>query len=232
MNQLSRTRTLAAGVAAALLVGAPVGAQDATVELTGIWWQGAPVPLLPGESQPPAMGMGGMGITGSPPALNDHAQALMADFDPADDPAVRCEQPGLVRQVLSPYPVQVEHRGDTVSIRYEEWEVERLVHLDTPPPDGAEPSPMGYSMGELDQEKLVVSTTGFTPGLNMSQGFFWTSDEASLLETYSLTDRGQLVMDMILTDPVMLSEPWRLQKIWNPFDQELLTFDCILRERL
>lgn len=232
MNQLSRTRTLAAGVAAALLVGAPVGAQDATVDLTGIWWQGAPVPLLPGESQPPATGMGSMGITGSPPALNDHAQALMADFDPADDPAVRCEQPGLVRQVLSPYPVQVEHRGDAVSIRYEEWEVERLVHLDTPPQDGIEPSPMGYSMGELDQEKLVVSTTGATPGLNMSQGFFWTSDEASLLETYSLTDRGQLVMDMILTDPVMLSEPWRLQKIWNPFDQELLTFDCILRERL
>ena len=202
------------------------------MDLTGIWWQGAPVPLLPGESQPPAMGMGGMGITGSPPALNDHGQALMADFDPADDPAVRCEQPGLVRQVLSPYPVEIEYRGETVSIRYEEWEVERLVHLDTPPPDGAEPSPMGYSMGELDQEKLVVSTTGFAPGLNMSQGFFWTSDEASLLETYSLTDRGQLVMDMELTDPAMLSAPWQLQKTWNPYDQELLTFDCILRDRL
>ena len=52
------------------------------------------------------------------------------------------------------------------------------------------------------------------------------------MKTYSLTDRGQLVMDMELTDPVMLSEPWRLQKTWNPFDQELLTFDCILRERL
>lgn len=234
MNEFPRTRTLAAGVAAALLVCAPVGAQDATVDLTGIWWQGAPVPLLPGESQPPAMGMGGMGmgITGPPPALNDHGQTLMADFDPADDPAVRCEQPGLVRQVLSPYPVEIEHHGDTVSIRYEEWEVERLVHLDTPPPDGTEPSPMGYSMGDLDDERLVVSTTGFSPGLNMSQGFFWTGEGASLLETYFLTDRGQLVMDMELTDPAMLSEPWRLQKIWNPYDQELLTFDCILRERL
>ena len=234
MNDFPRTRTLAAGVAATLLVCAPVGAQDATVDLTGIWWQGAPVPLLPGESQPPAMGMGGMGmgITGPPPALNDHAQALMSDFDPADDPAVRCEQPGLVRQVLSPYPVEIEYRGDTVSIRYEEWEVERMVQLDTPPPDGHEPSPMGHSMGELDGEKLVVTTTGFSPGLNMSQGFFWTGEGASLLETYSLTERGQLVMDMELTDPVMLSEPWLLQKIWNPFDQELLTFDCILRERL
>lgn len=234
MNKTPQTRTLTAGVATALLVCAPVGAQDATVDLTGIWWQGAPVPLLPGESEPPAMGMGGMGmgITGPPPALNDHAQALMADFDPADDPAVRCEQPGLVRQVLSPYPVEIEHRGDTVSIRYEEWEVERLVQLDTPPPDGHEPSPMGHSMGELDQEKLLVRTSGFSPGLNMSQGFFWTGEGASLLETYSLTERGQLVMDMELTDTVMLSEPWRLQKIWNPFDQELLTFDCILRERL
>ena len=234
MNDLPRTRSAGAGVMAALLVGAPAVAQDATVDLTGIWWQGAPVPLLPGESQPPGMagGMGGMGITGPPPALNEHGQALMADFDPAEDPAVRCEQPGLVRQVLSPYPVEIEYRGDVVSIRYEEWEVERLVHLETPPPDGYEPSPMGHSMGELDQERLIVRTTGFSPGLNMNQGFFWTGDGASLLESYSLTDRGQLVMDLELTDPVMLSEPWRLQKTWNPYDQELLTFDCILRERL
>ena len=159
MNDFPRTRPVVAGVMAALLVGAPAVAQDATVDLTGIWWQGAPVPLLPGESQPPGMagGMGGMGITGPPPALNEHGQALMADFDPADDPAVRCEQPGLVRQVLGPYPVEIEYRGDVVSIRYEEWEVERLVHLDTPPPDGHEPSPMGHSMGELDQERLVVA---------------------------------------------------------------------------
>ena len=236
MNDFSRSRTLAAGITVTLLSCAPVGAQDATVDLTGIWWQGAPVPLLPGESQAPGMGMaggmGGMGIAGSPPPLNDRAQETMADFDPADDPAVRCEQPGLVRQVLSPYPLEIENRGDTVSIRYEEWEVERLVHLDTPSPEGLEPSPMGYSMGELDHEKLVVSTTGLTPGLNMSRGFFWTSEAASLLETYSLTDRGQLVMDMELTDPVMLNEPWRLRKTWNPYDQELLTFDCILRERL
>ena len=236
MNDLPRTRSAGAGVMAALLVGAPAVAQDATVDLTGIWWQGAPVPLLPGESRPPGMGMAGgmsiLGITGPPPALNEHGQALMADFDPADDPAVRCEQPGLVRQVLSPYPVEIQHRGDVVSIRYEEWEVERLVHLDAPPPDGHEPSPMGHSMGELDQEKLVVRTTGFSPGLNMNRGFFWTGDGASLLESYSLTDRGQLVMDLELTDPVMLSEPWRLQKTWNPYDQQLLTFDCILRERL
>ena len=234
MNHLPRVRAWVAGIAATLLLCAPLSAQDETVNLTGIWWQGAPVPLLPGESSVPGMGMGGagMGVTGPSPPLNDHAQAVMADFDPADDPAVRCEQPGLVRQVLSPYPVQIEHRGNSVSIRYEEWEVERLVHLDTPPPEGFEPGPMGYSMGELDREKLVVNTTGVTPGLNMSRGFFWTSDAASLVEIYSLTDRGQLAMDMELTDPVMLSEPWRLQKIWNPYDQELLTFDCILRERL
>ena len=233
MNCIAQPRTSIAGLAAILLVCAPVGAQDAVVDLTGIWWQGAPVPTLPGD--PPAMGMGmgggGMGIVGPAVALSEHGQALMADFDPADDPAVRCVQPGLVRQVLSPYPVEIEYRGDTVLIRYEEWEVERMVHLDVPPPDGLEPSPMGYSMGQLDREKLVVSTTGLTPGLNMSRGFFWTSEDASLLETYSLTERGQLLMEMVLTDPVMLSEPWRLQKIWNPYDQELLTFDCILRER-
>lgn len=234
MNDLVRVSTFAVVVSATLLACAPASDREAAVDLTGIWWHGAPVPLLPGESQPSGMGMGmgRFGIVGPAPPLNEHGRALMADFDPADDPAVQCEQPGLVREILNPYPLQIEYRGDTVSIRYEEWEVERLVHLDSPPPDDFEPDPMGYSMGELDAEKLVVSTTGFTPGLNMMQGFYWTGEGASLLETYSLSERGQLVMDMELTDPAMLSEPWVLQRTWNPYDQELLTFDCILRERL
>ena len=59
MNDCSRARTPAAlaargkspaVVAAVLLVCAPINAQEGTVDLAGIWWQGAPVPLLPGES--------------------------------------------------------------------------------------------------------------------------------------------------------------------------------------
>ena len=53
MNRLPRVRAWVASIAATLLLCAPLSAQDETVNLTGIWWQGAPVPLLPGESSVP-----------------------------------------------------------------------------------------------------------------------------------------------------------------------------------
>ena len=61
--------------------------------------------------------------------------------------------------------------------------------------------------------------------------FFWTSEEVSTVERYSLTVRGQLRLELDVTDPIMLAEPFHYEKIWNPYDQELLDFDCILRER-
>ncbi len=211
------------------------GAQDGSVDLSGIWYRGAPVPLLPGEAPTTGMGMGmgmGSGLDDAPGVpLTEEGQKLMAGFDAADDPAVRCEQPGLVRQILSPYPLEVIHRDDTVVIDYEEWEVRRIVHLESSAASAPEPSPLGYSVGEYEDLSLVVSTTGLTPGLARIGGFFWTSDELSVVERYSLTERGQLFMELEITDPVMLNETFRMERILNPYDQALLDFDCILRER-
>ncbi len=234
-SKLLTFRTFAATVAMIVGVGSPVGAQEAPVDLSGIWWANAPVPLLPGES--PAMGMGmgmgggGMGANSRSVPLNDYGRASMIGFDPADDPAVSCVQAGLVRQITSPYPMKVEQHADTVTLQYEEWEIERTVHLNTGMPEDFESSPMGYSVGHYEGDVLVVATTGATRGLARSGEFFWTSEEASTVERYSLTERGQLSLVLVLTDPVMLSEPWRFQKTWNAYDQDLLDFDCILRER-
>ena len=34
-----------------------------------------------------------------------------------------------------------------------------------------------------------------------------------------------------MTDPVMLAEPWRMERTYNPYEYELLGFGCDLRER-
>ncbi len=233
-NNLSLILSSVATIVLTAIMTHTVSAQDGSVDLSGIWWANAPVPLLPGES--PAMGAGmgmgmgggGMGVNAIGPALTDHGKAVMVDYDPADDPAVRCVNAGLVRQILSPYPIEVVHRGDTVVIDYEEWDVQRYIHLNAEVPENLELSPMGYSVGHYENAELVVSTTGVMRGFRG----FWTSEEASVVERYSMTERGQLHLETEWTDPVMLSEPWRTEKTWNPFvDYELLDFDCILRPR-
>jgi len=210
-------------------------------DLTGVWWQGAPAPPLPDTVQPPlvggmGVGTGGggafMGISAGPILLTNFGQERMANFDPVDDPAVRCEQPGLVRQILSPYPIRIEQDKEQVVIVYEEWAITRRFSLSDEGVSAATSlAPMGYPLAYTEDSKLVVETTHLSEGLNMFRQFFWTSESASAIEYYYLNARGQLVMDLAVTDPVMLSEPWAIQKIWNPYDGQLLDFECILRER-
>ncbi len=217
-------------IAAITFISLPVIAQNAPVDLSGIWWTGAPTPLLPGET--PATGMGmGMGASSSPLMPTDHGLEIMADFDPADDPAVLCVQSGLVRTFNSPYPIELVQSRDTVTIEYEEWEVLRTVHLNGSIPEDHAPSSLGYSIGRYEDDTLIVNSTGATRGLARISEFFWISEEMSSVERYSLTERGQLRLELDITDPVMLAEPLHWERIWNPYDQPLLDFDCILRER-
>ena len=224
---------LVAATLVLVLLGQSASAQEPPVDLSGIWWSGAPVPLLPGETAPPAMGMGmggGMGSS-SPLLLTEHGQALMAEFDPADDPAVSCLQSGLSRTFNSPYPIEIVQSGDIVTIQYEEWETLRTIHVNGRVPDDYEPNSLGYSIGNYEDDVLIVNSTGATRGLARISDFFWTSEEMSAVERYSLTERGQLQLELDITDPVMLAEPYHYEKIWNPYDQPLLDFECILRER-
>ena len=184
-------------------------------DLTGVWWQGAPAPPLPDTVQPPlvggmGVGTGGggafMGISADPILLTNFGQERMANFDPVDDPAVRCEQPGLVRQILSPYPIRIEQDKEQVVIVYEEWAITRRFSLSDEGVSAATSlTPMGYPLAYTEDSKLVVETTHLSEGLNMFRQFFWTSESASAIEYYYLNARGQLVMDLAVTDPVMLS---------------------------
>ena len=208
-------------------------AQDQITDFVGIWWGGAPVPILPGDPPPTdevVIG-GGIGVTTFPVVLTEYGDELMAAFDPLDDPAVRCEHPGLVRVILNPYPMKIEQVGEDLAISYEEWATERLVHMDSEFPDNLVPETLGYSVGRHEDGALVVLSAGVTRGLNMAGQFLWVSEQASTVEEYSLNDRGQLILDFTVTDPIMLDEPWRVEKILNPYDQELMSFECEMRER-
>ena len=224
---LSLILSSAATIVLTALMTHTARAQDGSVDLSGIWWAGAATPLLAGEAPPAPPPPGRRGVVRADPALTDYAEAMIAKIDPADDPAILCVVPGLIHQITSPYPVEVVHRGDTVMIDYEEWDVQRYIHLDPEVPENLELSSMGYSVGHYENGELVVSTTGLSRGF----GSFWTSEESTVMERYSLTERGQLHLEIVWTDPVTFNEPWHIEKTWNPYDQELLDFDCILRPR-
>ena len=234
--RISMVRLLLTVACGGFLLGTVSGlrAQNQVTDLTGIWWGGAPIPVLPEDpskkDEPLVIG-GGIGVTTFPMVLTAHGEAVMADFDPLEDPAVRCEHPGLVRAILNPYPMKIEQVEGNLNISYEEWTAQRLVRMNSEFPDDRASSNLGYSIGHYDNGKLVISSMGMTRGLNMTRQFLWVSEQASTIEEYSLNQRGQLILEFTLTDPTMLAEPWRVEKILNPYGQGLLDFECETRER-
>ena len=52
--------------------------------------------------------------------FTEFALAARADWDPlVDDPALRCEPPGMPAMMFSPYPIQFVDRGDTILLQLE-----------------------------------------------------------------------------------------------------------------
>ncbi len=209
-------------LAIAALMSGSSAAQDAIPDLAGNWWR----------TEDRSGGTGGV-IERAPRTLSEHGEALMAGFDPVDDPAVRCEHPGAVRVILSPNPISFIAHDDYVTITYQEWTTARTVplteqHIDPDAPHAA----MGRSVGRYENGKLIIQTDQLSTGLARHAGFFWTSEEATLVEEYSVVeDNTFLTLRMSLTDPVMLVAPWVIEKRWVRYGRELLGFDCRLRER-
>lgn len=207
---------LALGLSSAIL------AQNAIPDFDGNWWR------------TPAWETNVTGVVAlSPRVLTAHGEALMDVFDPVDDPGVRCEHPGALRIILGPYPMSIEIHDDRVLMNYELWEATRTVFLHEQETDPDAPhSYMGVSEGRFENGRLVVDTHSLARGLNMTNGFLWTSEEATLREEYTLAENEPyLTLRLTLTDSVMLAEPWIVEKQWGRYDGELLDFDCIDRER-
>lgn len=215
-----RTNPNMATVAAVALVTLGVApqlvAQDAPVELSGLWYGGG----------------GSTGRVSDPPVLSERGHRVSDGFDVGYDPHNLCIQAGLVRHLTTPYPWKIEQYPDRLLFIYEEWEIVRTIYLDTDPPENTGLSAMGYSYGHYEDDVLVVSTVGLQTSIGRLRQYFWfLSDDTTVEERYSRNEQGQLLQEVVVTDPVMLAEPWRMQRTFSPYEHELLGFGCELRDR-
>jgi hypothetical protein len=168
---------------------------------------------------------------GPPPAYNDLGRAMQAKFDPISDPAVHCEDPGLVRQAAAtPHPVRVTQEADRVIFEYEEYGGRRVVYLDGRPPSSDTPSNLGHSVGHYEGDTLVVETTGLVGNYTSPLGNPLSS-ETTTVETYRRADDpnigAALEMQMVISDPSYLTAPWTVgwKKYYSP-GYEFIKVDC------
>ena len=162
--------------------------------------------------------------------LTSSGQERYESFPLDQDPALRCEPPGMPRAFYYLSLMDFSFQDDTVRIRYETMDVIRTVHMYGMPlaPDATH-TPDGYSVGRWDGDALVVDTTHLAAGETTRDGIP-KSDAMTLTETIFFEDGHEdalLSVTTTITDPENFAEPFTsVHQFENEPDWELLPFDC------
>lgn len=149
--------------------------------------------------------------------LTESASAVAAGWDPAAGTDVGCRGKDMPWLMASNWPFEFIDEGDTIRLLAEEFDRERLIHLNTTAAD-AVPSPMGYSTGRWENGDLVVVTTHVNSGQLGRNGIPLSAD-VEILERFSLSqDQRRLDYEMTIIDAATFIEHVTMTShwIWRP----------------
>ena len=161
--------------------------------------------------------------------LTEAALAKEATWDEfVDNPQLDCIAPGMPATMGNPYPLQFVPVGENIEIHAEEFDVVRTIHMNGSADANAPASPLGYSVGQWeDDNTLVISTTNINwPYFNrvgVSQ-----SDAVTVQERFVLDDdAGRLNYALTVTDPATLTKPyeWKALWVWEP-GEVVARYEC------
>lgn len=164
--------------------------------------------------------------------LTDEARALQAEFDPVrDDPLQNCALKGMPAAMSAPYPIEFIDRGNTIVLRLEEYDAERMIYMNAETAPAPTPSILGHSIGHWEDGTLVVETTAVNWGHFDGRGIR-TTDAVELVERFTPSaDGSQLDFEITVTDPAIFTEPVVLRKswVWLP-DVRVEPYNCSTRD--
>jgi hypothetical protein len=165
--------------------------------------------------------------------LTEFAEAARAAWDPlADDPALRCEPPGMPAMMDGPYPLRFIDQGNTILVELEEWDGSRTIYMKPDDDSSAVPAThTGYSTGHWEGDTLVVRTTRVSAPYVDDLGTPF-SEDGEIIERMTLSpDRTAMEYEATVTDPRIFAEPAILRGsfVWVPGEQ-IKPFNCSLPE--
>ena len=142
--------------------------------------------------------------------LTPKGEAAVANFDPNDDPTFECLPATLPQTIVPVYPMQVTWvNDDLLTIRYESNGGFREVHMGKESfPENIEPTRMGYSIGRLDDEALIVDTKYFSDDRWGNGRGVPSGEQKVVQERYTLLEEGKrMEVTYTVSDPEYLAGP-------------------------
>ena len=172
-------------------------------------------------------------------ALTEAGLSAVRAYDPfADDPTFRCDPVAIRRVWFAPgTPLAIVRDANTIVLRFEWMDVERIVHLDrTTHPEDGERTSLGHSIGYFDGDTLVVETENYAQGVlrqyvetpgEPTRGMLH-SDALRTTERIRFdSDSNRLIVAIEHSDPVYYSREFEVATAeYRPTDLVPQPFDC------
>lgn len=160
--------------------------------------------------------------------LTEFARSATTDYFGGQ--AGDCDAKGMPTTMEQPYPLEFVQEGEKILLRMEELDTVRTIYMNGEAASRSQPdSILGRSWGEWDGNTLVVMTEDIRgwPYFDKRQGIP-QSDQMSLVERFSPSEDGsRLDYEMVVTDPVVFTEPFTLDRfwVWRP-GERVRPFNC------
>jgi hypothetical protein len=189
-----------------------------STDFTGVW---APTGSFGSSS---GGGDGGRAILLASPTprnlpVTPKGAASYASFDPEDDPRNDCIPESLPAAISTlPYlwEIRKEPNGDYLFV-HENYATPRVIHMNLEtPPSGTQRSHDGYSIGRIENGRLVIETALFTPEPWGNDTGLDSGEQKRIVERYELIDGGKrLRVTYTQEDFEYLAEPVTRQLEWT-----------------
>ena len=173
------------------------------------------------------------GIEGAPDATEAGARAAEG-YDPIyDDPALACHPGNIISALTGDSSVnEIIQDQDRITLVYGYMDLIRTFYLDqSEHPDEIVPSIAGHSIAWWEDDVLVVSTTGFEPGVLFRGVGRLHSDRMEVTERFQISEDGQrLTRKHTVHDPLYLKTDWVGETVLERSDSPMFPYNCISLE--
>lgn len=141
---------------------------------------------------------------------------------------INCLPPGPKASTSVGSPVKIVQTPNLVVLLYEYQTLFRQVFTDGRElPKDANPTWMGYSIGQWEGDTLVVTTSGYNDRTSLDLGGRPHSEALRVTERYRRRDAGHIDLQVTLEDPKAYNRTWTLPVDLDLMpDGELIEFIC------
>ena len=151
--------------------------------------------------------------------------------DTNDPVLTRCYPPGVPRVYFHPYPFEIVYTDRQMIILYEYDHTIRRVFTDgREHPEDPIPLWLGHSIGQWENDTtFTITTVGIDERTWIDRSGYQHSDQLTVTEIFRRIDNMNLEVEIIMEDPIALSEPWVAETLYYrlaPAHWELSEISC------